>query len=299
MTPAPHLTAPSVATALRSSSPPRRGRRGWTGRTLALVAAGGQVAAAFLPWDEAGASALVLGARSLGETGEQPTVALALIALAALAAIPALIDDHPLPRLIAGIGTVGLATVVVVWGAGDPASVGALTALAAGVVLVAAAALATGGVPISPGGGATRRGQGRRRAGFEHLDHTADAAFRAWGRTRAECFAAAVRGLVDSFVDPGGSAPTRTHAVRLDPATDEDLLVDLLGEVVYVLDVHRAVPVGGRLRDTDDGGLAGSLDLVGVDDVELVSAVPKAITYHDLEVVEEDGRWRCRVTIDV
>lgn len=292
--------APGLATALRSSQPPGRPRRGWVGRTLALLASGGLVAAAFLPWEDAGTTALHLGLRSLGEGTEQPTIALGLVGLAALAAIPALIDDSGLPRLIAGAGTAGLATIVVVWGVGDTTSSGALTAFAGGVLLLAASALATSSTPVSPTSGVGRRGHGRRRVGFEHLDHTADTAFRAWGPTRAECFAAAVRGLVDSFVDLGDARPERTHELRLTAETDEDLLVDLLGEVVYILDVHRAVPGGGRLRGTEGGGLEGRLDLVPLASVELTGAVPKAITYHDLEVVQEDsGGWRCRVTIDV
>ena len=96
------------------------------------------------------------------------------------------------------------------------------------------------------------------------------------------------------------AAPSREHAIALEPAGDEDLLVDLLGEVIYLLDARRELPVGGVLRDRADGGLEGVLEVVSLDAAQQTGAVPKAITYHGLRVGrDEDGVWRCHVTVDV
>jgi SHS2 domain-containing protein len=266
------------------------------GRACALLAALGQVVAAFLPWTADGHLAIDLGIPSLGETATQPTVATALILLAAVAAVPALLGDWGVPRALSGLAT-GLLTIV--WLAGGPDgafATGVIVALAASVVHLIAAALATGGAAVAPG---QKPAGVPATPGHRSLDHTADSAFEAWGPTRAACFAQAVRALVDSFVDTTGAEAVLRHEVRLEPAPDEDLLVDLLDEVIYLLDVHGGVPVGGRLDDDENGGVSGTLEVAPLTSTRHAGAVPKAITYHGLRVEETSDGWRCQVTVDV
>lgn len=271
------------------------------GRGTALVASAVLVAASFLPWDAEGSTALEVGLLSLGERSEQPTVALALVALAALGALPALVSAAGLPRFVAGTLTAALLLAWLAFGPDGALTGGVLAALVAAILHLVAAAVATGG-DLGEASATPRDADARTDdpVGFAHLDHTADSAFRAWGRTRAECFSAAVRALVDSFADPGGATERGTHTFTIVPADEEDLLVDLLSEVIYLLEVRRSVPIGGELRPTSAGGLEGAFDLVPVDEVTLTGAIPKAVTYHALAVRETpDGGWQCRVTIDV
>jgi SHS2 domain-containing protein len=281
--------------------PSTREPSGWAGRVATLIASGALVAAVFLPWDTDGRTAVEVGLRSFGDHSEQPTVGVTLVVLAALAALPALVSDAGLPRLLAAVLAGGLVLSWLAWGPDGALAAGVLAALIGAVLLLVGAAVANGGIP---GGRSTATtGPASSAAdpvGHEHLDHTADSAFRAWGRTRAECFAAAVRALVDSFADPDGARPSGTCPLTLPPADDEDLLVDLLSEVIYLLEVRRAVPIGGEVRNTAEGGLEVTFDLVPVEEVQLTGAVPKAITYHDLKIGRiADGVWECRVTIDV
>jgi SHS2 domain-containing protein len=274
------------------SARPRRAEA--IGRALALLSALTLVAAAFLPWDEEATLAVDLGVRSLGAGAEQPTVAVILIAVAAVAAIPALVGDRGAPRGLAGLA---IAALVIVWLASGPDGVlatGVVVALAGVTGLLLAAALAT----AHPASKAPDSDDGPA-SGFRLVDHTADTALEAWGPTRAECFALAVQGLVSSFADIAGARPQTRHEIRVDARTDEDVLVDLLDEVIYVLDVHGAVPVGGTLRDEHDGSISGHLDLTPVADVRHAGAAPKATTYHGLEVTRSEDLWRCRVTVDV
>jgi SHS2 domain-containing protein len=309
----------------------RPSRSSGVGRALALLASGAQIVAAFLPWAADGRTAFDLGVRSLGAGSEQPTVALLLVVLAAIPAVPALIGDAGLPR---GVSAAVTAALVIGWLAAGPDGAltsGVLVAIGATVGHLAGAALALGGPAevaprprdsgdprLPPPGSVNGAGRGGGvdggepeiaaatttrtppRPGYRLLDHTADIALEAWSPVRAGCFAAAVRGLVASFAEVDDPEPTDRHRIELEPQPPQDLLVELLDEVIYVMDTRRAVPVGGRLEDREDGGLVGELALVPVDAVRQVGAVPKAITYHQLRAEQrDDGWWYCHVTVDV
>lgn len=295
---------------------------GRAGRTVALAAAAAQVVAIFLPWTADDLTALGAGLRSAGERAEQPTVAVALVLLAALPAVAALVGDVGWPRAVSGAGTGGLVLYWLALGPDGHLVPGVLVALAAAVAHIGAAALATGGTPAAvpvehpqwerrrePGGPPQDRAAGRDQgsgsdvepdAGHRLVSHTADVIVEAWGPTRAACFGEAVRGLVASFAETTDVAASSRHEADLSAQhDDEDLLVDLLDEVIYLLDARGVVPVGGRFRDRDDGGLTAVFDVADVEAVRPAGAAPKATTYHGLEVLQQADRWRCRVTIDV
>ncbi len=261
-------------------------------RTLALLGAAAQVVAVFLPWDGSGRAALDL---PIGGS-PQPTVGALLVAFAALAAVPALVAARVWPPLLSGALT---AVLVVVWvgrGPDGALAAGVVAALVAGGLHLVAAALGpTEG--LSPR--ATPPARPRSSSGFRQVDHTADVAFEAWGPDRASCFAAAVAALVDSFADTSGERPRGGHPVDLRGERDEDVLVDLLDEVIYLLDAHGAVTVEAVLEDHEDGRLTGQLRTVPVRSVRPAGAVPKATTLHGLAVERTAVGWRCRVTVDV
>lgn len=140
---------------------------------------------------------------------------------------------------------------------------------------------------------------GTEGAGHRLVPHTADVIVEAWGPDRESCFEQAVAGLVAAFASTSGTQAAREHTVHLDGDDPEDLLVELLDEVLFLLDAHDEVVVSTTVRSLD-GGLAVTFGLVPAAAVEVVGAIPKAITYHGLAAGPADDRgWRCRVTIDV
>jgi SHS2 domain-containing protein len=113
--------------------------------------------------------------------------------------------------------------------------------------------------------------------------------------------AEAVAALAALFVEvpPDASARARSRPLSVRAASDEALLVSLLEEGIYVTEVLGLVPVRARLHEPERGRVAGTFEVFEVDDLEVVGPVPKAISYHDLEVRMEGGGWRCRAVVDV
>jgi len=135
--------------------------------------------------------------------------------------------------------------------------------------------------------------------GHRLLPHTADSVIEAWGPDRPACLVEAMEALVDIFAEAGDAAVTRTLPLSAEAAASADVLVSLLEEVIYVTEVLGVVPVRFHLADTEDGGVAGDMEVVEAGQVELVGPVPKAVSYHGLDIAEHDGTWRCRVLVDV
>lgn len=131
------------------------------------------------------------------------------------------------------------------------------------------------------------------------LPHTADLIVSAWAPTFAGCLDQAVRGLAASYVECDEPVPGERVALSCDAADPAELLVRVLDEAVYLLDVAGCVAVGAELTRTGAGGLTGWLLTVPIDAVLPVGPAPKAITRHGLRVDGDGGRWRCQVTVDV
>ena len=140
---------------------------------------------------------------------------------------------------------------------------------------------------------------GAARSGHRQLPHTADRVLEAWGPDRATCLSEALLALVEIFAEVPDQATADVLALGASAGGAQDVLVSLLEEVIYVVDALGVVPVRFHLAEAEDGSLAGDMEVVPTSDVELVGPVPKAVSYHALEIAPSDGGWRCRVLVDV
>jgi SHS2 domain-containing protein len=137
-----------------------------------------------------------------------------------------------------------------------------------------------------------------QQRGHRTLPHTADLRIQAWAPTREACLAESLTGLVASFADTAGAEPGWTVTANLAANTDEDALVAVLDEVIYLLDTQHAVPLAVEVQPQING-LQLQLQLATVDRIELTGAVPKAVTLHQLHITRGPDGWSCEVTVDV
>ncbi|WP_077490971.1 archease [Sinomonas mesophila] len=135
-------------------------------------------------------------------------------------------------------------------------------------------------------------------SGHRSVPHTADLRIEAWAPTREECIAQAVFGTVESFLDTSTAARHRTRRGRLIAASDADLLVAVLEEVIYLLDTEGYVPVDVHMEPVE-GGVDVVFAMAEVNRLTQIGAVPKAVSLHELSLVGDKDRWRCSVTLDV
>jgi protein archease len=135
-------------------------------------------------------------------------------------------------------------------------------------------------------------------AGHRGVPHTADLRIEAWAPSRDGCIRQAVLGTVDSFLDISSARPHRSLSRLLTAGSDDDLLVAVLEEVIFLLDTVGEAPVD---LDLQGGGGVAEVNFAMVDARTLpqVGAVPKAVSLNDLRLSHDDNGWRCLVTLDV
>ena len=140
----------------------------------------------------------------------------------------------------------------------------------------------------------------RRGCGHVSVPHTADLRIEAWGPTREDCIAEAVRGLVESFADISQATHQRVIERHLDAGSDADLLTSAVEEVIYYLDTDGAIPAEVEASRAVDGGIYLMLRVVDAAAAEIIGAAPKAACLSGLTCAPDaSGRWMCAVTIDV
>lgn len=129
--------------------------------------------------------------------------------------------------------------------------------------------------------------------------HTADCIIEAWGADRVGCLEEAVGALVSVFAEVPDVPATTVIPVALETAPGPDLLVSLLEDVIYTVDVFGKVPVRVHLAEAEDGGVAGDMEVVDADEVILVGPIPKGVSWHGLKFGVDGGTWRCKVVVDL
>ncbi|MEV6369968.1 archease [Micromonospora musae] len=135
--------------------------------------------------------------------------------------------------------------------------------------------------------------------GHRCVPHTADVRIEAWAPTREECVAEVVTALVETFTDTAGARPGPDREYETPPAHDEDLLVSVLDEVIFRMETADELPLTTEVTDDGRGGLRVRWRVTPTDAVELIGAVPKAVSLHELRFGPDEAGWSCAVTLDV
>ncbi len=150
---------------------------------------------------------------------------------------------------------------------------------------------------------------------FEILDHTADVGIRAQGASLEELFEQASRGLAEIIgIWKPASAPERKGplhpeqiVIDLDAGDLGGLLVDWLGEIVYLADVKEGFLTHVEAKAVSEAGdaeargctAAGRLWLEPRVGEQMEGTAVKAITYHRLKVAPTLTGWMAEVYVDV
>ncbi|MFH1071818.1 MAG: archease [Nanoarchaeota archaeon] len=137
---------------------------------------------------------------------------------------------------------------------------------------------------------------------FVYLPHTADCMFQAYGKTIEEAFCNAVLAMTN-YLTPVDKIPAKMFKkVSVSAARRETLLYDFLEQILYFIDAEGFLSsTVQKLKITLAGGKYHLIATIGGDsykDYELHGDI-KAITYSDMLIKEEKGKWIVQVVLDI
>lgn len=133
---------------------------------------------------------------------------------------------------------------------------------------------------------------------YEFLEHTADVKFRAEGLSIEEMFSFAAEAMNDTIRGDIKILEQRAVTFDVEGKDVEELLYNFLEEFLFLLD--------------SEDFLVARIDEISVSDNKLKAVVVgddaknykftndvKAVTYSEMSVKEEDGKFVCEVVLDV
>lgn len=132
---------------------------------------------------------------------------------------------------------------------------------------------------------------------FEEVEHTADRAVRIYGSDLKTLFVNAVRGMNSILVPDISTVPLQVEKqIDLEAIDAESLLVEWLSEFAYWAETEMLVfnkfdiqeVTRTHIQAASSGGRAMSLE-----------KHIKAVTYHDLEIIEDEHGLSATVVFDV
>lgn len=145
---------------------------------------------------------------------------------------------------------------------------------------------------------------------YEIWEHTADIGIIAHGKSPEEVFKSAAHGMFDiicgkaqkgKFSKIAGNEMRRE--IALSARALDSLMVDWLSELLYLFSAFRflGTAYGIKVEKTKDGWRVSG-DAIGTEynrKKHGYGADIKAVTYHMLEVKEENGIWSAKILFDI
>jgi SHS2 domain-containing protein len=135
---------------------------------------------------------------------------------------------------------------------------------------------------------------------FSVLDHTADLRIRIRGKDLRDLFEKAAKSMTHVMVKGVSSENADTLELSVQGTDLSDLMVRWLGEILYLFEGEHQVVTAVKINAISPTYLDATLKTVPFDlNLYEVLCEVKAVTYHQIEVVQEDDRWETRVTLDL
>jgi SHS2 domain-containing protein len=135
---------------------------------------------------------------------------------------------------------------------------------------------------------------------FETFEHTADLGLRVRADDLNTLFADAARGLFSMIVPELDSVrPSQTISISVPGGLSELLLFDWLNELLYTYEVRHLLLCQFDVR-FEPGGLTATAKGEPIDRARhVLDHEVKAITYHGLKLLQQDGHWLAEVIVDI
>lgn len=135
---------------------------------------------------------------------------------------------------------------------------------------------------------------------FKILDHTADIRVRVSGKTLEELLKSAALGFMSLVTDTSGVEPSEKVAFEVHGENGEELLIKMLGEILYLHQVEKMVFSDIDITLTGGNKLEAVLygEKTDPERHELELDI-KAATYHNLKIVKANDRLMAEIVFDI
>ena len=133
---------------------------------------------------------------------------------------------------------------------------------------------------------------------YKFLEHVADIKFQAFGKNKEEAFLNSALALMEVVTEKVRIQDVSKRKIRVGGDDDESLLYAFLEEFLYLLDAEDFVVGKIESLEIKDGTLSAMV-LGDTASKYKFSNDVKAITYNEMFVREENGKWVVQVVLDV
>jgi len=135
---------------------------------------------------------------------------------------------------------------------------------------------------------------------FEIFDHTADIGVIVYGENLKALFENAGEAFFRLITDVRKVRYRVEKRIEIGGETLDRLMVDWLSELLYLHDVESLLFRGFKVESVGEGGLKAVVKGEPFQQgVHVIKTEVKAVTYHRMEVRQENGRWRVQIIFDL
>ena len=135
---------------------------------------------------------------------------------------------------------------------------------------------------------------------FEILDHTADIGIIVHGENLRALFENAGEAFFHLITDLRKVKRRLERPITLGGESLDRLIVDWLNELLYLHDVESLLFKGFKIKSVGESGLRAIVKGEPFQEgIHVIKTEVKAVTYHQIEVRQENGHWRAQIIIDL
>ncbi len=135
---------------------------------------------------------------------------------------------------------------------------------------------------------------------FEILNHTADIGIIVYGKDLKSLFENAGKAFFHLIIDLRKVKLREERKISIEGESLDRLIVDWLSELLYLHDVENLLFKEFKVESIGEGGLkAIAKGEPFQEGVHAIKTEVKAVTYHQIQVQQENGDWRARVILDL
>ncbi|AFH48958.1 Hypothetical protein IALB_1248 [Ignavibacterium album JCM 16511] len=134
-----------------------------------------------------------------------------------------------------------------------------------------------------------------------YISHTADIAFDVEADSIEELFIESFKGWLESVVEITKFEPSDEIEIKLKSESLEQLLVDFLNEINFLLTVKKVLCLEVKKIEVNANEflMRVLLGTVELNDNLILKEEIKSVTYHQMEIKNENGKYFVRVVFDI